>query len=146
MTWIFGSFQVTLCALTSCHVWLVNKGMAAYRGSQGQQVRNRKEATWYENHAVRFRQSRKLRVERGIRSRSEALGRLWRYGFQVGASFGTPWLPKEDMGQEVPTLWVYISQLTANCGSLSRIKWEIYFYKEVFRPFIDYYTTHERER
>ena len=32
-------------------------------------------------------------------------------------------------------------ELTTNCGPLSRIKWEIYFYKEVFRSFIDYYTT-----
>ena len=34
-------------------------------------------------------------------------------------------------------------KLTTNCGPFSRIKWETYFYKEVFHSFImfDYYTT-----
>ena len=32
-------------------------------------------------------------------------------------------------------------KLTASCGPRSRIKWMIYFYKEVFCSFIDYYTT-----
>ena len=57
MTWIFGSFLVTPCAWQAITLWLVNKGIAARRGSQVQQVCNRKETTWYENHAVRIRQS-----------------------------------------------------------------------------------------
>ena len=39
-------------------------------------------------------------------------------------------------------IWVYvspsISQLTTNCGPLSRIELEIYLYKEVFRSFIKF--------
>ena len=63
-----------------------------------QQVCNRKETTWYENHAVRQSIQSESRAEPGIRSWSEALGRLWRYGLQGGASIGTHWLQDEDMG------------------------------------------------
>ena len=54
-------------------LWLVNRGMAVHQGRLVEQVCNRKETTWYENHAVRFRQSiqSESRVEPGIRSRSE---------------------------------------------------------------------------
>ena len=73
----------------------------------------------------------------GIRSRSEALGRFSQYDLQVGASVGTPWLQEEDMGQEEVLLSEYMSlhlslKLTSNCVPLPRIKWEIYFYKEVY--------------
>ena len=48
-------------------LWLVNGGMAVRRGRPVQQVCNRKETRWYENHAVRFRQSvqSESRVEPG---------------------------------------------------------------------------------
>ena len=45
MTWIFGSFLVTLCALTSCHVVISKQGDGSMSGSQVQQVCNRKETT-----------------------------------------------------------------------------------------------------
>ena len=38
-------------------LWLVHKEMAVCLGKPVKQVRNWKETTWYENHAVRFRQS-----------------------------------------------------------------------------------------
>ena len=91
--------------------------MAVRQGRPVEQVCNRKEITWYENHAVRFSQYQsESRVEREIRTRSEALGRLWRYGLQEGASFGDPWIQEEDMGQEeFPSLSVclaiYLSDL-----------------------------------
>ena len=75
-------------------LWLVNREMAVRQGRPVEQVCNRKETTWYENHAFRFRQrvQSESSVEPGILSRSEALGRLWRYGLQGGASVSTSWL------------------------------------------------------
>ena len=57
MTWIFGSFLVTLCALASCHI-LINKqeddstirALRYIKCVTGRRSRD-------ENHAVRFRQS-----------------------------------------------------------------------------------------
>ena len=39
------------------HLWLVNMGMVVRRGRPVEQVCNQKGTRWYENHAVRFRQS-----------------------------------------------------------------------------------------
>ena len=89
--------------------WLVNWGMAVRWGKPVKHVCNRKETMWYENHAVRFRQS-ESRIEPRIRNQSEALGHLWLYGLQGGASNGTTWLQEEDMGQEeVPSLSICLS-------------------------------------
>ena len=53
MTWIFGSFLVTPCALTSCHVviskWQRIRAVRSNRYVTGKRPRD--------NHAVRFRQS-----------------------------------------------------------------------------------------
>ena len=98
-------------------LWLVNWRLAVRRGGPVEQVCNRKETTWYENHAVRFWDAvqSKWRIEPGIGSRSDALGRLWRYGFQEGASFGTPWLQEEGMRQEeVPSLRICLSCYLSN--------------------------------
>ena len=56
-------------------LWLIKRGLTVRRGWPVEQVCNRKETTWYENHTVRFRQSvqSESRVEPGILSRSEAL-------------------------------------------------------------------------
>ena len=92
----------------------------------------------YENHAVRFRQSAQSesRVEPGIHSRSEAIGRLWRYGLQGGASVGTPWFQEEDMEQEeVPSqsmsLRIALKTYNKLCAPFENKMREIYFYKEV---------------
>ena len=141
MTWIFGSFLVTPCALTSCQVVIRKQGMTACHGSQVQQVCNRKETMWYPRGQILYRVQRigsRARDTQPIRG----LGRLWRYGLHGGASVVTPWFPEEGMGKKKCPLRVYvspsISQLTTNRGPLSRIKWKIYFYKEVFRSFIDW--------
>ena len=102
-------------------LWLVNRGMSVCRSRTVEQVCNRKSSqNW---------------VEPGIHSRSEALGHLWRYSLQGGASVGTPWLQEEDMGARRSSLSEYISLHLSlkftNCASLLTIKWEIYFYKEV---------------
>ena len=49
MPWIFGSFLVTPCALTSCHALMSKQGYDSTPGHSG--------STRDENHAVRFRQS-----------------------------------------------------------------------------------------
>ena len=46
MTWIFGPFLVTPCALTSYHAVISKQGDSSGRGSQIQQERNRMETTW----------------------------------------------------------------------------------------------------
>ena len=104
--------------------------MAVCLGRPVEQVCNQKETMWYENHVVRFRVQWESRVERGIRSQSEALGRLWQYGLQRGASIGTPGSRKKS------PLWVYVSlsicQTYNKLGALFENKMrEIYFYKEM---------------
>ena len=66
---------MTLCALTSCRVVISKQLDDSASGWPVEQVCNRKETTWYENHVVIFRQSvqPESRVEPEIRSRSEAL-------------------------------------------------------------------------
>ena len=71
MTWIFGSFLVTPCALASCHI-LISKheddstirAVGYNRCVTGRRSRN-------ENHAVRFR----LRAENRSRARDTQLVR-----------------------------------------------------------------------
>ena len=70
MTWIFGSFLMTLCASVSCHI-LISKQeddctireLGYNRCVTGRRTRD-------ENHAVRFRQ--RIAVERETHSRLEA--------------------------------------------------------------------------
>ena len=55
ITWIFGSFQVTQCALTSCHVVISKQDCTTRELRSNRCVTGRR---WHdENHAVRFRQS-----------------------------------------------------------------------------------------
>ena len=53
MTWIFGAFLVTPCALTSCHV-VISKQRVRAVGSNRCVAGRRPH---HENHVVRFRQS-----------------------------------------------------------------------------------------
>ena len=139
MTWIFGSFLVTPHVLTSCHVVINKQAMVVVGVSRFNRcVTGRRPR---DNYAVRFRLGTENR-ESSLRHAAyqRRFGPLWRYGLQEGASVGTPWPQEEDMGQEVvPFLYMSLHlslKLTTICGPLSRIKWEIYFYKEVFRSFI----------
>ena len=71
----------------------------------------------------------RIAVERGThRGVSDELAR--------GSKRWHPLASRRRYGKKKSSLWVYvspsISQLTTNCGPLSRIKWEIYFYKKVF--------------
>ena len=119
-------------------LWLVNRGMAVRLGRPVEQVCNRKDTTWYENHAVIFKQARQWesRVEPGIRSRSEALVTSLTIRLSRGCKRWRPLAPGKRYGARRSHHFEYISlhisvKLTRNCVLLSRIKWEIYFYKEV---------------
>ena len=127
MTWIFGSFLVTPCAV---RLWLVNRGMTARHGNRVQHVRPRDE-----NHAGKFR-GRESGVKLGTCSRAET-PRLER-----GCKRWPPLAPRKRYGtrrllSEYMSLHLSLKLIT-NCGPLFRIKWEIYFYKEVFRSFIEF--------
>ena len=75
MTWIFGSFLVTPCALTSCYVISKQdsmiKALGYNRGVTGRRPRD-------ENRAVRFRGSAENRSRTRDTQPIRRLGRLWR--------------------------------------------------------------------
>ena len=73
MPWIFSSFLVAPCVLTSCHV-VISK-----QGTRVQQVCKRKETTWLDLDKVQ-----RIAVEQET-------------SFQGGASVGTPWLLEEEV-------------------------------------------------
>ena len=88
-------------------LWLVNRGMAVHRGRPVEQLCNRKETTWYENHAVWFRQSSQNRASsQGYAADQGRLCRLWRYGLQGSASVGSR---KTIWGKKKSSFWVYVS-------------------------------------
>ena len=60
MTWIFGSFLVTPCALTSCHVVISKQGSTISVVGYNRCVTERRSRD--ENHAVRFGQSAENRI------------------------------------------------------------------------------------
>ena len=77
MTWIFGSFQVTPCALASCHVVIskqeddsIISAVGYNRCVTGRRPRD-------ENHAVRFR-PRAENHSQAIRGVSDKFAREWK--------------------------------------------------------------------
>ena len=123
--------------------WLVNREMALRRGSQVQQVRNLMKTTWYENNAVSFRE--RQRIESRARDTQPIRGVRLSLTIRLarGCKRWHPLAPRRRYGARRSPLSEYMSlqwslKLTTNCGHLSRIKWEIYFYKEVFRSFIEF--------
>ena len=124
-------------------LWLVNREIAMRQGRPVEQVCDRKETTWYENHAVRFRQS-PVRIESRARDTQPIRGVS--VVSDDTACKGVQALPpgsrKKIWSKKKSPLWVYVSpflKLTTNCMPLSIIKWEKYiFYKEVcFVTFIE---------
>ena len=98
MTWIFGSFLVTPCALTSCHIGISKRGIAvkSNRCVTGRRPRD--------NHAVSFRQ----------RQRIESRARDKQPSTDVRSSL-TIRLAKKDMGQEeVRSLSICLSIYLSN--------------------------------
>ena len=65
MPWIFGSFLVTQCALTSCHVVISKQDNTMRALGPNRYVTERR--TRDENHAVRFGRVQRIAVERGTR-------------------------------------------------------------------------------
>ena len=121
-------------------LWLVNREMAVRRGGPIEQVYKRKETTWYENHAVRFKQSvqSKSRVEPGIYSWSEAFLTSLTIRLARGCKRWHFLAPGRRYGTRRSPLSEYMSlhlslKLTTNCVPLSRIKSERYiFLKKCF--------------
>ena len=89
----------------------------------------------------------RIRVEPGIGSQSEAClmirlarGCRRRHPLAPGSRYGT----KRNPLSEYMSLHLSL-KLIKNSGLLSRIKWEIYFYKEVFCSFIEFRKSSMRE-
>ena len=129
MTYFFGSFLVTQCALTSCHVMISKQGSTIRAVGYNRCVTGRRPRD--ENHAVRFRGRRESQSSEGHAADQRCLG------LQGVESVGTPGSRKKTWKKS--SLWVYVSPSISplisppitNCGPFSRIKWEIYLYKEV---------------
>ena len=135
----FGFVLVTPYALKAVTLWLVNLGLVMRRGRPVEQVCNRNETKWYENHAVRFRQSvqSESRVEPGTSNWSEAsltslTIRLARW-VQTSAPPGSR---KKIWGKKNSPFWVYVSPSISQtynklCAPFENKMKEICFYKEV---------------
>ena len=128
MTWIFSSFQVTPCVLTSCHFVISKQSGSSEQSGPHRCVTRRRPGD--ENHAVRFGQNaencRRVRDAQPIRCLS-LQGRV-----QALAPSGSQ---KKIWEEEVLSLSISLSiYLSTNnkLWALSRIKREIYFYKKVF--------------
>ena len=118
--------------------------MTAHQDNRVQQVCNRKETTWWEPRGqiwTKWRESESSVGHAADQVDSDELAR--------GCKHWHPPTPGRRYGKKKSSLWVHvslsISQLTTNCGLFSRIKWEIYFYKEVFRLFIEFRKSCMRE-
>ena len=115
-------------------LWLVNRAIAVVRVIRSNRcVTGRRPR---DNYAVSFRQSQRIESRARDTQQIRGLGRLWRYSLHRGASVGTSLAPGRRYGTRRSPLSEYMSlrislKLTTSCGTLSRIKWEIYFYKQV---------------
>ena len=119
MTWIFGSFLVTLCALASCHILISKQGSTIRALVYNRWVTGRRPCD--ENHAVIFGQCRESQSSVGHAADQR---RLWRACKRV-QGLAPPGSQKKIWEEEV------LSPSICLCVPLSRIKWEMYFYKEV---------------
>ena len=129
MPWIFGSFQVTPCALTSCHVVISKQGSTIRALGWNRCVTGRRPRD--ENHAVRFRQRQRI---------GDDQRRLWRAckGVQALAPPGSR--REEEVLSLIKCLSTHLSQ-TIETSTLSRIKCERYiFIKKCVRSlkFVNY--------
>ena len=136
MPWIFGSFLVTACALTSCHVVISKQGSTIRSLRYNRCVTGRRPRD--ENNAVTFRQSAENRVEPGTRSRSE-VSRLAR-----GCKRWHPLAPGRRYGKKKSSEYISLHPSFTHHRNINPFEnkvWEIHiFYKEVcsfVRSFIE---------
>ena len=130
MPWIFGSFLVTPCALTSCHVVISKQGYDCSNRILGYNRCVTGRIPRDENHAVRFRQSgenrswaRDAQLIRGVSDELASGCKCWH-----------PWLLEEDTGRSPLSEYMSLHpSLThhRNINPFQNKVWEIYFYKEV---------------
>ena len=115
-------------------LWLVNRVMAVVGVGRSNRCVTRRRP--HDNHALRFRQRKRIWSRARDTQPIRGLGRLKQYSLQVGASI-TSLAPWRRFGTRSP-LSEYMSlhlslKLRTNCGPLSRIKWERYiFIKKCF--------------
>ena len=133
MPWIFGSFLVTLCALTSCHI-VISKQDSTIRALGYNRCVTRRTPR-DENQAVRFRQSAENRSR--AKDMQPTRGVLACKGVQALAPPGS-WMKIWE--EEVLSLSICLSthlSHTTKTSTLSRIKCERYiFIKECVCSFI----------
>ena len=138
ITWIFGLFLVTPCALTNCHVVISKQGWQCVRAGRssrcviGRWPRNMR-TTRSDLDSVQ----RKSTVEPGIVNRSEASRTSQTIRLARRCKRWHPLVPGRRYETRSRPLSEYMShhlslKLIANCVPLSRIKWEIYSYISVF--------------
>ena len=137
MTWILVRSWWPRVIWQAVTLWLVNRGIVVCRGRSVEQVYYRKKTTWYENYVVSLgmsvqSESSRTRDTQPIRGvRLPLTIRLSRrrkrcYPLAPGRRFGTRWIPLSEY------MILHLSlKLTTNCVPLSRIKRDMYFYKEV---------------
>ena len=135
MPWIFSSFLVTLCALTSCHVVISKQGSMIRALRLNRCVTRRRPHD--ENHVVRFGQSaenrswvRDTQPSRGV---ADELGK--------GCKHWHPLAPGRRYGKKKSSLLVYASthfSNTTETSTLLRIKCKRYiFIKKYVHSFIE---------
>ena len=105
MPWIFGLFQVTPCALTSCHVVISKQGRTIRTVGYNRCITGRRSRD--EIHAVRFGQRAENRSL--ARDTQPIRGVLASEGVQALAP---PRSSKKVWDKKKSPLWVYVSQLT----------------------------------
>ena len=135
--WIFRLFLVTPLFVPSdisCHVVISKQGSTIRALGYNRCVTRRRPHD--EKHAVRFRESRESQSSIG-----HAVDQVISDEVARGCKHWHPLVPGRRYGKK-SSLRIYvspsISQLITNCGPFSRIKWDIYFYKEVFCSFIEF--------
>ena len=131
---------MTPCALTSCHVVISKQGDGSASGQScptcvtGRPHDMR--TTWSDlDRGQRIEsRARDMQLIRGISDDTACKGvQVLALHLAPGRRYGTRRSPLF----EYMSLHLSLKQ-TTNCGLLSRINWEIYFYKEVFCSFIEF--------
>ena len=103
MPWIFGSFLVIPCALTSCHVVINKQGSTIRAPVYNRCVTGRRPRD--EKHAVRFRDS----AENNSRARDTQLIRGVSDELASGCKRWHTLAPGRRYGKKKSSLWVYVS-------------------------------------
>ena len=133
MLWIFGSFLVTPCALTSCHVVISKQDSMIRALRYNRCVTGRRPCD--ENHVVRFGQS----AENHSRVWETQSIRLSLTSLQGGASIVNPWLLEEDMERSPPSEYMALHPSITHHRNINPFENKVryIFIKKCVRLFIE---------